>query len=267
MKGTAKITSLLLASLFATLIITRSTIQPVYGYTASASFCPNYYYDSEYDPPGEHQLAETLTEYIAYFFAERYDYSYLLTNESATVYYYRIMINSLNNSGEAGFFSKGHRNRWPHPTYDHIALFDRNGNDVRDSQDIFPYSSGKFRFVFLWHCETAELYPSSDDEGMPYCFTHNNNMVLYGQDYGYNVFLGWEDASPPVVESYPEQEPYGNWQYAHWAYLFFEAMSWGWSVEGALDYACNILSNLSFSCSHLYYWLIVWGCEDIGWPY
>ena len=215
MKRTAKIASVFLASLVAIFTIPQSIIQPVYGSMASDSFCPNYYYNEEFDPPGEHQLAEELTEYIAYFFAERYDYSYLLTNDSATVYYYRTLINILDNSDEAGFFSKGHRNLWPYPTCDHMALFDRNGNDVKDSQDIYPYSSGKFRFVFLWHCETAEMYPSSDDEGMPYCFTHNNDMELYGQDNGYNVFLGWENGSPTVKEPYPEQDPYGGWQYAH----------------------------------------------------
>jgi hypothetical protein len=257
---------LFLVTLFAIFIIPKNIIQPVHGRsTGSAAFCPNWY-DPTQDPPGELQLAQVATEYIAYFMNQVYDYSILAINDSAIVPSYRAAIQYLNCEDEVAFFSKGHRDLWPDAIYDHMALFDHYGNEVRDSEDIYPYSSGKFRFVFLWHCETAEMYPSTDDEGMPYCFTHNNNMVLYGQDNGYNVFLGWQDGSPAFVTIIDQQYPWGYWQYAHWVYLFFAAMSWGWTVEGALNYACNIIYSQDFTCTPLYYWLKVWGCEDICWP-
>lgn len=243
-------------------------MQPVYGSSGCASFCPSYYVE-EMDPSGELELAETLTEYIAYFLNVQYDDSYLFTNDVVTVSYYMGVIDDLDDSyDDVGFFSKGHRGRWPDDPWPHISLYDHYGDQVRDSEEIYPYSSQKFHFVFLWHCETSELYPSEEDEygwvGMPYCFTHNNNMAKYGRYMGYHVFLGWENASPPVIDYVQEQSPWNEWQYAHWAYLFFYNLSEGGSVLDALDYASYEIYSNGFTCTPLYYdKLVVWGCMDI----
>ncbi len=276
MKRTSKIVSMFIASLFIISVISQSNIMSVQGRSGSAVFCPNNVQDV--DTENELLLSLATCEAISEFFADRYDDVHIREDYWASYNQYIDVIDSLDTSyQEVGFFSKGHRSRWGSGGA-HIALISHDDTIVKDSTDIYPITSGKFEFVFLWHCETSCLYdPLCEDDdgwiGFPYCFTHNPDMVLYGQDTGYNVFVGWyqgsqySGGSPQFEYVISEQFPNYDWQYAHWAYLFFEAMSWGWTVEGAKNYACNTIFSADFTSTPLYYWLIVWGCEDICWPY
>jgi hypothetical protein len=278
-KRTTKIVSVFLASLFAIFFVPTGVIQPVYASTGCGVFCPNYDTGNPtIDPEGELELAEDTTEYIAYFLGLRYDSVYSYINEDASLANYANTIETLANSyDEAGFFSKGHRNLRG-DDWNSIGLYDHTGwpeSTVWDSTISQLSEGGNFKFVFIWHCSTAELYKEISGYyshptypgGMPLAFTHDDNMNLYGQDTGYHVFLGWLGGSPNFVAQFPDGQEYGYWQYAHWAYLFFSAVAGNYNVEGALSYACNYMSNLDFTCSSLYYKLFVWGCEDICLPY
>lgn len=270
MKRTAKIVSVFLASLITIFIIPPNVIQPVYGSYGSAFFCPGLYWPP-HDPSGEIELAEDTAGFYN-MLESCFDESYLIMNEDADVEHYVDAIAYLSQNFDYVFFySKGHRGRWPPLDYSHLDLRDYYNSTpgVRDSEEVFPYSSTNFRIVFLWHCETAEMYEGfypgyeEDPIGMPFCFTHNNDMDLYGRYTGYNVFVGWEGESFPFISYVADQEPWNEYQYAHWVYYFFERLSEGGSVLDALNHATNTISNRDFTCSDLYYNLKVWGCMDI----
>jgi hypothetical protein len=287
-KRTAKIASVLLASLFVITFLPSSIIQPVYGSSGAAVFCPSYYVGEPYEVYDEIGLAESTCEAIASMLDSRYGMVILKVNESATHNNYIGYIDMLGNLyDEVGFFSKGHRNLRNENNWGTIGLYDHwgpsNESTVWDYEDIEPYTDGaNFRFVFIWHCDTAQLYKETpvysrgEDEytgGMPYVFTHDWDMNYYGQDTGYHVFLGWIGESANFFTEFPDQQPWGGWQYAHFAYLFFAALTesypaeMNYNVEGALNFALNYMSNMDFTCSYLFEWLVVWGCEDIGLPY
>ncbi len=267
MKNIFRLGSVFLASLII-LSLASASLKTVSGNTGGACFLPNNYQPSV-EPLNELVISANTIPYIAYFMNQQVDSVSTVTGYDATVSAYSSSLNYLNNNfDEVAFFSKGHRGLWPENIYSHMSLLDHLGYGTTDSNDIYPYTSDKFRFVFLWHCETAELYPSVEDEygypGMTYCFTHDNTMTEYHRDTGWIVFLGWENGSPNFWSYIPEQYPWNNYQYCHWVYYFFEMLGSGNSVWNALEYASFNVYDMDFTCTPLYYWLMGWGDMDRG---
>lgn len=235
---TAKLISIFLASLFIIFSAPTKSVLPAQASTGCGVFCPNYYVSSV-EPPGELSLAEATTEYIAYFLDYQYDDVYVYMNEDATAAAYNNTIGTLADSyDEAAFFSKGHRNlRTLVYPGDSIGLYDHTGGQdpVHTTWDttISQLSEGgNFKFVFLWHCSTAELYKDIPDTkyygylypgGLPLAFTNDWDMELYG-DADDHTFIGWVDGSPNFIADYPDTWN-GYYNYAHFAYYFFEAYS------------------------------------------
>jgi hypothetical protein len=232
----------------------------VYADTGSAAFCPNYWWQ-DLDTENEIYLSTTITEYVADCLDDRYGYCFLNTDEDATVSDYADVIWTLNVAyDQAVFFSKGHRGIW---VSNHRSLCDHYGDDVRDSVEIYNNTSEDFLFCFIWHCESAEIYPSSQDQygwrGMPYCWTHDNNMQQYGSSTDH-TYLGWYEGSPQMEYDIDEQYPWLNWTYAHFTYLFFETMYYDYTVYETLNYlAGEIWSEQYFSGTELWFKLMVLG--------
>jgi len=123
---------------------------------------------------------------------------------------------------------------------------------------IFPRTSYKNTYTFIWHCQTAQNYPSQQDQwgwyGMPYCWTHNNGMYTYGTT-GSQVYIGWYGESPQF-----ETTAMGVWNFAHVAYYFWWAACNGRTVQGAFNYiATTIYGQAYFSQTPLNYWLVALG--------
>lgn len=95
---------------------------------------------------------------------------------------------------------------------------------------------------------------------MPYCWTHNNNMKLY--NYTENqVYLGWAAQSPQF-----ETTANGVWNFAHVAYLFWEAMCNDCTVIEALNSVADDVYGVQFSQSWLSYKLLVYGNMNLELP-
>jgi hypothetical protein len=246
----------------------------VSAYVGSADFCPNYFWEG-LDTEEELEVSEATCTYITSMLANRYAtgcyYSY---NDDCTVYRYCSILSTLNNSGiidEIVVFSKGHRGlpyNVSHGNTNHISLLDHDGDDLIDIEHIYDRTSSKNTFTFLWHCETAEKYETGDppeDEfgyyGMPYCWTHNEDLVCYGGS-GDVVFLGWVDESPQFLTE--AEDPYN---YAHVAYYFWYYMCDGDTVEEALNnIAYYIFGDANYLASDLCDWLVVWGDKTMELP-
>jgi len=224
------------------------SVNTVSAYVGSAVFLPNYFYDPP-DTEDELELAEETCTYIRGMLANRYATgTYYAFNDDCTVSAYCSILSTLDNSGiidEIVVFSKGHRG-YPflgYPWYNdnHISLLDHYGSALLDDPHIYDRTSSKNTFTFIWHCETAEKYPegATEDEigyyGMPYCWTHNEDLDDYGGD-GNVAFLGWVDGSPQF-----EYQAEGMWNYAHVAYLFWYYMCDGEDVEGALNEIADVV--------------------------
>ena len=160
-------------------------------------------------------------------------------------------------------FSKGHcvpfgaDNRAPWGVGDHFKLLDHYGNGVRDSYEIYPYTQGKHRFVYLWHCGTAFSYPTSYDgdgyTGMAYCWTRDNGMSLYGysSSSGTHVFIGFCNYS----HQYRDPTGYGGHDYGYFVVrVFTYLLQYHYSVSTSLDRASqDAFGQSSFTGTALYY--------------
>jgi len=91
---------------------------------------------------------------------------------------------------------------------------------------------------------------------MPYCFTHNNGMSLYGGS-GSHVFLGWSWMSPQFENTIPENY---YWQWAQYAVgLYYYMHYYGWNLYTTLNDLSWQIYGTDFFYSPLYADLIVWG--------
>lgn len=224
--------------------------------TGQAVFCPNNFQPG-LDTQNEISLSTATCTWIASLLASRSTYGCYLEIDT-TVSEYISVLDTLNTWFNPEIvFSKGHNPPWSQGA-DHYYLVDHNGAQVRDSIEIWPHTSEKFQFVFLWHCATAESYPSNYDEdgwqGHAMCWTHDNTMVPFSYPwYGEKVFIGW-DAGYDMEHKSPqfEAQAIGVWNYAHVAYLFWYAMvDLDCSVYEALNYVTNQVWNIDFFGSSL----------------
>ena len=190
-----------------------------------------------------------------------------------------------NNYDYTVFYSKGHRG-WSNDN-SHISLLDHTGNGFYDYDIASRTSYSKNTFTFIWHCETALYYnPGGTNTdglgraiGMPYAFTHNNNLPIYGTT-GHQVYLGWKNKNDLQVHNFttnsynivfnakngttvgsPQYE-WGinpNYNYAQVARFFWEYMSQGYTTEDALNILSNTIYGTAFINSGLQDWLIIYG--------
>jgi hypothetical protein len=251
-----------------------SIIKSVYGSSGAAVFCPSYYVWPPLEYWDEIELAESTCEAIASMLDSRYDIVFLKVNESATHNNYIGYIDMLGNLyDEVGFFSKGHRNLKEENNWGTIGLYDHWGNDestVWDYEDIEPYTDGaNFRFVFIWHCETAELYKETPvysrgedgyPGGMPYAWTHrvvkekddnfnvNDDISVDGygdRDTGDQCYIGYSWGSASLMQRLPY--PNGIHLWAEWViYFFYYSLYHDMSVHSALNQASLSIYGFNF---------------------
>lgn len=174
------------------------------------------------------------------------------------------------------FFTKGHCTPWGYNgNHRQILCTLSSGNppnseQAKDSIHIWPHTGYyENRFSFIWHCGTAEMYPLSSPYqdidgpiGMPFCFTHNVNMDYYGSSGSY-VYLGWIWTSPQFDCEIPNQYWPGYYWWLHFAYYFFQELSYGYSVMQTLQDLSWAIYGQDFYQSPLNGWLVVWGNGDM----
>ncbi|MEM2098740.1 MAG: hypothetical protein QXU99_03195 [Candidatus Bathyarchaeia archaeon] len=170
------------------------------------------------------------------------------------------------------FFSKGHCTPWGSIGRHRqllCSLSDEGNNyQAKDSIHIFPYTDQyKCRFAFIWHCGTINSHspPWLDQDGpvsMPLAFTHNVGMARNGNS-GSCIFLGFSWASPQFTSKISYQNPDKNWWYCHFAYLFFENLSYGDSVWEAINDVCYSIYGCYYQNSPIYDSLWVLGNRDM----
>jgi hypothetical protein len=242
---------------------------------ASANFLPNN--RSCLDTINELTLSLNVAQYVSSVL----DNCFYYYGDACTVSAYCSLLSLLkNNYDEVTVFSKGHRgvpylSSTP-ANSDHRSLLDHYGDDLIDSAHIYPRTSSGNVVTFIWHCETALKYPSSNDTygwyGMPYCWTHDNTMEQYN-DTGSQVFLGWTNEVPGGDYPLPGGSPQYEFEivpdthiYAHVAYYFWYYMTNGDTVEEALDNLCDDIYNDNFEDTDLNGWLVAWGNIDLELP-
>jgi len=189
-------------------------------------------------------------------------------------------------------FSKGHRGV---PVSGHISLLDHNGYQMADNSFIYPRTSSKNTFTFMWHCETAVPYnsggvnwdPYGQVVGMPYAWTHNNGMGKYGNT-GNQVYIGWNTAQFLTLYNRTSQQNYNvtvmpgttlvgspqyewdidiTYNFANVAGVIWSNLGDGKSVATALDDMSRLIYGEKFvENSVLKDWLIVWGNQGLGLP-
>jgi hypothetical protein len=230
----------------------------------SAVFCPNAFYDPP-DTAYEVQLSNAYCHAIKSMLTDKYqDYCY--EEIDVTVSTYTSRLQALKYSCDRiVIFSKGHRGLPYYPNTNHISLIDHNYANVIDYSHIYPYTtSSQNVFTFIWHCETSEKYPTYFDQygyfGMPYCWTHNNNMQNYSTT-GSQVFLGWVNESPQF-----ETPINAQYKWAQVAFWFWYNTCHGDNVLWALNHlASRIWGVPYFTDTELVYEtgdhgpLLVWG--------
>lgn len=237
------------------MVIPQVQVINVGGADGSATFCPNNFHPG-LDTDNEIWLSTETCNSIHNFLSNYGDNVYNYKRINARWYDYTSVISALNSlCYKATIFSKGHNTPWGNPY--HFQLIDLIGEGVRDSQRIYPYTSGaRNRFVFLWHCATAHSYPSQYDEygwrGHAYCWTRQNYMSTngYWSSSGAYVFLGFSNYSHQFEDYVPGHYPF---QFAHFAYLVIQSLSYGNTVREALDDASQTIYGKNFYQTPLYY--------------
>jgi hypothetical protein len=245
--------------------------------TGAANFLPNRVMGA--DTPNEQTLSLSTAQYITNCLNSRYpsNWVYPSYGYSCTTNSYMSILNTLQTYDKAVVFTKGHRGI---PSSGHISLF--SNDSVVIDYDIYTRTSAKNAVTFIWHCQTALYYTTGASHydsqklpyGMPYCFTHNNNMVKYGAS-GSQVYLGWTDNVP----GYPYPQQLGGspqyeypinilqgYNYAQVAALFWYYMSLGYSTTAALNQVTYTLYGTTFSMTALNNWLVVYGNGNLGLP-
>ncbi len=229
------------------------------GSTGYANFCPNYMIE-EYPPDTAQEIqksretAQTITGYLQ---AYNYPYGcYYAYDDSCTVSYYELVLEYLNDYDQSIIYSKAHRNL-PYCTATpsdsaHMSLYDHNGDDLLDYPDIYYRTvTGCAMITFIWHCETAESYPTTYHylygySGMPYCFTHDDSMEQMDNE-GTQVFIGWINESQAYLNI--ASGNYHFWQVADYFWYF---LCNGLSVHEALDNISGMWGYYAFTDCPLY---------------
>ena len=279
---TAKNSALLLVSLLIFCVIgsmlTENAKADEYGW---AIVNPNNYVDGV-DSVNEIYYTDTIFNYIAMdlnsYYYSNYQYWYS-GSEQYPVHPsdYCYLLETLQDyCDKVTFFTKGHCTPWGYNGNHRQLLCTLSSGDppndeqAKDSIHIWPHTGYfKNRFSFIWHCGTAEMYPLSPPYqdidgpiGMPFCFTHNVGMDYYG-DSGDYVYLGWIWASPQFDCTIPYQYQQGYYYWFHFAYFFFNWMTYGASVMSTLQDLSWEIYNTYFENSPLYDYLVVWGNGDM----
>lgn len=282
-----KATSIGAILLLSILVISTASsigVGTVSAYQGSGVFCPNRYIPSypPGDTPDEIVLSTQACYYIAGYLYEHYypGLSYFMFGDPLWGQYspmvpesYSIILDDLEAySDSVTVFSKGHAtpwgstdNYWPWDAGDHYQLLCTFEPDAAQDTDEIFYGTdqGKCRFNFIWHCGTANSYPlvygltdSDGYIGMPYCFTHNNGMSLYGGS-GSHVFLGWNWLSPQFENTIPQNN---YWQWAQYGVgIYYYMHYYGWNLYTTLNDLSWQIYGTDFFYSPLYNDLIVWG--------
>lgn len=273
-------------------LLTFSVIQLTSGNFVSASvgaanFLPNCYIPPPNGPDTttEITLSRSVAQYVTSALASyNYPYGcYYSYDDDCTVDRYESILSTLKTYyDQAIVFSKGHRAAQSNPL--HIALLDHDSDWLYDDyyyDDIYSVTSSANAFTFIWHCQTANWYPSGSVQdgnghyhGMPFCWTHNSNLGYYGSgDTGDQVFLGWNDNVPPPPYPQPlggspqyEWDINANYNYANVAGTFWYYMCNGYTTAQALINLSYIIYGTSFEYTDLAEWLIVWGNVYLGLP-
>jgi hypothetical protein len=159
-----------------------------------------------------------------------------------------------NNYDQYAVFSKGHIAPWANSgsgtagTY--YSLADNAGTLVKDSQDIYPLTTGKSKCTWIYHCGTAMSYPSTYSStygwsGMPMAWTHNNAMNYmsgYTSTSGNHVYVGFANFSHQFLDPAYRNSDYGYFVERTWMYLTYYRLS----MSDALDEASYDTWNVNY---------------------
>jgi hypothetical protein len=262
--------------------------------TGAANFLPNYFYpgNGTVDTDAEIEISLATAQYITTLLANKYPSSYSsYYGTTCTLNNYRTGTSNLQNYDNAVIYSKGHLGANEAGT--HISLIDHYNVSFYDYDIATRTSSSKNTFTFIWHCRTAEFYNYGGSNvdaygqavGMPYAFTHNNNLAEYGLA-GTQVYLGWKDKMPLTVYNYTTQQyhyimiwddyivgsPQYTWgidptyNYAHVAYMFWANACGGSSTISSLNTLSCAIYGVNFEYTDLAGWLMVYGNRTLGLP-
>jgi hypothetical protein len=251
--------------------------------TVAANFLPNVSYPNYFDTANELQRSINVANYISSLLVSRYGSGYVTTGISTTAQKvnYQASLSNLQNYDKIVFFSKGHRT-WHAGQIGIIPYHTMPYPDVNSylvSSEIYSRTSSKNVVTFMWHCETARYYPGS---GLPYSFTHDNNMGYYGGT-GNQVYLGWEErwnfhiqwpngTITPPNPNYPTGSPQYEWKmtanndFGRVAELYWYYMYAGYSSDYALNQATQAIYGVNFSSSYINSWLVIWGNKYLPLP-
>lgn len=247
-KNAGRKKSLTITTIFlvAVLSITQLyAIGAVQAFNAVTIYCPNKWVDG-IDYSNEREYSSAICNAISnlfYWYGNNYAIRITRHNTDVTASAYSNDAQYAQTYAyQVAVFSKGHCTPWDPGQY-HRQLLVIDGNNARDSQHIYPYTSqGKHRFVFLWHCGTAMSYPSQYDQygwqGMPYCWTRNNNMAIQGytSGSGSHVFIGFHYWSHQFLDP----TNYGGFNYGDYCwYIFWNLLYYDLPVSAALDLAAQ----------------------------
>jgi len=170
--------------------------------TGAANFLPNTFVTG-LDTWNESSISMGTQQQISSLLSSRYP-SRVITDVNTTIYTFNSKLSFVQSSyDKVVVFSKGHRGV---PAPGHVSLVDYGGlisNQITDYNEIFPKTSSKNTVTFIWHCQTAYPYNPGGVNfdssyracGMPFSWTHNNNMGYYGTS-GDQVYLGWNERDP-----------------------------------------------------------------------
>jgi len=154
--------------------------------------------------------------------------------------------------GHGGFVNMGNYYRY--------SIFEHRGDDNWSNpppaiNDVMIYEktvNGKHRFIFLWACRQGNEPGSSTPaiHGMAYCWTRQPNLSDDGYDRPDSrpyCFISFQNASQWLNASIS-----ANSNHKHWLVFFYYYALNGYSINRALDRACQAVGYSGWKDSPLY---------------
>ena len=139
-----------------------------------------------------------------------------------------------------------------------------------DTDQIYPYTAGNFHFVFLWVCNNGNPAPPPEGgssspvvHGPPYCWTRYAGLrfnAYSNPDNSDYCFIGFQGASPTLMESMGVYYGGELSTYQTWLIKFYQYASQGYSISYTLDRA-------SREVGYTYGWLDGSNRLSQGWDY
>jgi hypothetical protein len=239
-----------------------SSIIPVNASNSHTIWVPNY--ETGYEPEYEESYSCAVCEVIKDTIDNHGNFQNSAIYHNATVsasYYVYMTRYYEENYDYCAVFSKGHCTPWG-TCQEHYCLKAHLGSSIKDAT-LKDVTGNDYDFVFIWHCGTAEEYPSTvcnnpacsgygEYKGMCYSWTNDNTLATNGHnettDNGAEVFLGFINASYNfVTETGYDSYDFGGFAATFYYYLLVHNCD----VKEALYYASRDTLGGPFESSYL----------------